>query len=113
LRRKSQNTPSKNFWIRPCLRIYIKDNFYWTSFGVVHLLRYAKKRNFSPPLVTNFPRKIFFFVWPVTKSQTPPSPLKSEFVNDPKQKNTKYKVIAALLYLKHMTKIKHKIKKGK
>jgi len=43
--------------------------------GVVHLLRYAKKRNFRPPsLVTNFPRKFFLFVWPVTKSQKPPPP---------------------------------------
>jgi len=49
--------------------------------GVVHLLRYAKKNEIldpPSPLVTNFQRNFFFFVWPVTKSQTPPSPLKSE-----------------------------------
>jgi len=36
----------------------------------------TQKNEILDPLVTNFPRKIFFFVWPVTKSQTPLPPKK-------------------------------------
>ena len=42
------------------------------GWGVIHLLCYAKKWNFRPP-----PPFLNFFVWSVTKSQTP-SPLKNE-----------------------------------